>query len=198
MLILKSNKENFINIFSQAHKKNEPVIFPTDTIYGIGAFFNDEKANNKIFDLKNRDYSKPFPVLISNINQLSYLKADLSDAQLKVLNKFWPGKFTFILNTSLNYKYCVLEAKIAVRLVSNLPVADLIDYFDKPVTATSANFSGQEYDPSIKNIIKNFSNKVNYYIYQGTDNKNPSSIIDLTIPGYRIIRNSHNIKLEDL
>jgi L-threonylcarbamoyladenylate synthase len=129
---------------------------------------------------------------------LSYLKADLSDAQLKVLNKFWPGKFTFILNTNLNYKYCVLEAKIAVRLVSNLPVADMIDYFDKPVTATSANFSGQEYDPSIKNIIKNFSNKVNYYIYQGTDNKNPSSIIDLTIPGYRIIRNSHNIKLEDL
>ncbi|MBZ4672041.1 MAG: Sua5/YciO/YrdC/YwlC family protein [Deferribacteraceae bacterium] len=185
-------------MFNQAHKENEPVIFPTDTIYGIGAFFDDEKANNKIFELKNRDFTKPFPILISDFSQLEMLKIPLTNSQKLILEKYWPGRFTFLLNTRLNYSYCVLEAKIAVRMVKDLPVYEMINHFNKPVTATSANLSGQPYNPSIKSIINSFAKKVKYFLTQNDGNDKPSTIIDLTTSPFNIIRNPLNISLDQI
>ncbi|UOD34194.1 threonylcarbamoyl-AMP synthase [Deferribacteraceae bacterium V6Fe1] len=198
MLILNSNKNNFINVFFQAHLKNEPVIFPTDTIYGIGAFFDDEKANNKIFELKERDTTKPFPILISDFSQLEMLKVSITDLQKSILEKYWPGRFTFLLKTKLNYKYCVLESKIAVRMVRDLPIYEMIAHFNKPVTATSANLSRQPYKPSIKYIINTFADKVKYVLVKNDNNDKPSTIIDLTTTPFNIIRNPYNISLDNL
>jgi len=198
LLILNSDKNNFINIFYQAQIKNEPVIFPTDTIYGIGAFFDDEKANNKIFELKNRDITKPFPILISNFSQLEMLKISITDSQKNILEKYWPGRFTFLLKTKLNYKYCVLESKIAVRMVKDLPIYEMIAHFNKPVTATSANLSGEPYNPSIKYIIKSFANKIKYFLIKNDNSDKPSTIIDLTTTPFNIIRNPYNISLDNL
>lgn len=198
MLILSSNKNNFINIFKQAHLNSEPVIFPTDTIYGIGAFFDDKKANEKIFELKKRDYTKPFPVLISDLSQLELLKVTPNTRQILVLEKYWPGRFTFLFKTELRYSYCVLNSKIAVRMIGNSPLYEMIKYFNRPITATSANLSNQPYSPSVKSIIKAFSDKARYFIVQNDTSDNPSTIIDLTKEPYSIIRNPLNIKLENL
>jgi len=198
LLILNSDKNNFINIFYQARIKNEPVIFPTDTIYGIGAFFDDKKANNKIFDLKNRDFTKPFPILISNFSQLEMLKISITDSQKNILEKYWPGRFTFLLKTKLSDNYCVLESKVAVRMVANTPLSEMITYFDKPVTATSANLSGQPYKPSIKYIINTFANKIKYFLIKNDNSYKPSTIIDLTTTPFNVIRNPYNISLDNL
>lgn len=173
--------------------ENEPVIFPTDTIYGIGAFFDNAISNEKIFKFKNRDKTKSFPVIISNFAQLDLLKVSLTDSQTKVLKKYWPNNFTFILNTSLNLNYCTLYSKIAVRMVKEIPLAEMIEYFNKPVTATSANLSNSEYSSCIKEIVLTFWEKTKYFLISDNVSNKPSTIVDLTVRPYKFLRNPHNL-----
>lgn len=192
MLILRATKENAIKIFSDAGKSHEPIIFPTDTIYGIGAFFDNIDANKKIFKIKNRDKNKPFPLIISNFSQLEKLKVNISNDQDRILKKFWPGKFTFILESSLQLHYCVSEGKIAVRMTEKNYLYELIEYFDTPITATSANLSDEPYSFDKKRIIKDFKDTVCYFLYSELKSSTPSTLVDLTSKKPSFLRNPLN------
>lgn len=193
MIILKSKIDNFIKIFYKANSENEPLIFPTDTIYGIGSFFDNKISNEKIYKLKNREKTKPFPVIISDFAQLKMLEVLLTGSQKEVLKKYWPNNFTFILNTSLNLNYCVLNSKIAVRMVKDIPLALTIEHFNKPVTATSANLSNKEYSSSIEEIVLTFWDKIKYFLISADVSNKPSTIVDLTVRPYKFLRNPHNL-----
>lgn len=192
MLILKATKRNGIKIFEKGNYQNEPVIFPTDTIYGIGAFFDNIDANRKIFDFKNRDKNKPFPIIISNMKQLNKLEAEISEEHLNTLKKFWPGKFTFILNSSLEFPYCTVSSKVAVRMIEKNYLHEVIEYFDTPITATSANLSDEPYLGNPKSIIKNFKNIVTYFLYSKITDSLPSTVVDLTFKKPLFLRNPLN------
>lgn len=193
MLILRATKENAVKIFPKANKEHEPVIFPTDTIYGLGAFFDDNVANDKIFHMKNRDKNRPFPLIISNFDHLEKLKTDIPDAHKWIIKKFWPGKFTFILKTSLKLNYCTAEGKIAVRMIESGYLREVVEYFDTPLTATSANLSDEPYDNDPKNIISTFRDIVKYFLYAPLSGSQPSTVIDLTSEKPEIIRNPLNL-----
>lgn len=192
MLILKATKENAIKVFSEARKKHEPVIFPTDTIYGLGGFFDDIYSNEKIFELKKRDKTKPFPIIISNFRQLEKLKVNISNDQDEILKKFWPGKFTFILESSLQLSYCVSDGKIAVRMTEKNYLHEVIEYFDTPITATSANFSDEPYLGDLKSIMENFKDMVTYFLYSKITDSHPSTLVDLTFQKPLFLRNPLN------
>lgn len=192
MLILKATKRNGIKIFEKGNYQNEPVIFPTDTIYGIGAFFHNIDANGKIFDFKNRDRNKPFPIIISNMKQLNKLEAEISEEHLNILKKFWPGKFTFIVKSSLNFQYCTSNGKIAVRMTEKNYLHEVIEYFDTPITATSANFSDEPYLGDLKSIIENFKDTVTYFLYSKITDGLPSTLVDLTFKKPLFLRNPLN------
>ena len=70
MVIYKETYDSLVEIFNISTKENKPVIFPTDTIYGIGANIVSKKANLEIYKLKNRPSNKPFPILAGSIEQL--------------------------------------------------------------------------------------------------------------------------------
>ncbi|MCD8493169.1 MAG: Sua5/YciO/YrdC/YwlC family protein, partial [Geovibrio sp.] len=84
MLIMKADSSAFEKIFSQAGSLNEPVIFSTDTIYGIGASVRNIAANEKIYEIKGREVNKPFPVLVGSIKQVEEI-AEPSPAALNLL-----------------------------------------------------------------------------------------------------------------
>ena len=183
---------NIKEIFRQAREHHEPVIFPTDTIYGIGAPISDTTANEKIYEIKGREKNKPFPVLISNYKQANDL-AEITDFQIKIIKKLWPGKFTLILKAKKNIdSLYVLDGKIALRMPSEQWLSDLIQYTGA-ISATSANRSGIEYEPDETYILRHFSQTIKYFVINRTNDTNSSTIIDLTGNSPKIIRGEINL-----
>jgi L-threonylcarbamoyladenylate synthase len=200
MLILKADIKNSIKIFEKATYNNQPVIFPTDTIYGVGAFIDDIKSNKKIYEIKGREENKPFPILISSFKQLDLLIDQKLDAEkTKILENIWPGVFTVIFKAKTNIsELFTLNGNIAVRFININWLSNLISHFDMPLSATSANLSGYQYDNDVNKIILNFQKGINYFLFSDVKNTIPSTILDFTSEKIKFIRNPNNLKINDL
>jgi L-threonylcarbamoyladenylate synthase len=194
MLIMKADSSAFEKIFSLAGSLNEPVIFPTDTIYGIGASVRDITANEKIYEIKGREVNKPFPVLVGSIKQVEEI-AEPSPAALNLL-KNCPFPCTLVLKAKENlHPLMTLNGNVAVRLPKTEPLAGFLREYGA-VTATSANLSGIPYEGGIENMVKTFCTKVNFYLYQNNTDTSPSAIVDFTFSLPQIIRKSDIISLD--
>ena len=119
------------------------VVFPTDTVYGIGCDPYNKKSVDKIYQIKQRPKTKPFPVLAYSIDVVSEI-AEFDKDSKKIAKKFWPGPLTLILKLrdkklkeSLN-----LKEKIAIRVPNNLCLLNLLKN-SKFLVGTSANLSGE-------------------------------------------------------
>src|SRR3989344_282146 len=93
------NMEN-LNKTVKILKEGGVVIFPTDTVYGFVADATNKKGVAKIYNIKKRPKSKPLPVFVSGIKMAREV-AEIDARQVKILKKFWPGKYTFILKRKL-------------------------------------------------------------------------------------------------
>lgn len=154
-------------------------IFPTDTVYGIGCNAFDDIAIHKLFELKNRDYSKPINVLISNISMLNELVESISNKEQRLISAFWPGALTIIFNKK-NSVSDILTSDlntIGVRMPDNSITLDLIEYSGTPLATTSANISGEPAAIKTSEIYNNFNNKVDFIINGGTSNIGQASTV---------------------
>ena len=190
MLIAKANLDNAKDIFTRALEKSEPVIFSTDTIYGIGAPLSDTRANEIIFDIKGREKNKPFPVLISSLDQLKDI-AIIEDAkQAHIIENVWPAAVTLILKAKswLPALY-TLNGTIAVRMPDKDWLRGVIQKFG-PISATSANLSGKTYQTDFNTIFSTMNKYVIFYIYENYTQESSSAIVDISLPEFKIIRKS--------
>lgn len=200
MIILKANKNNFIYLIELSRHIGKPIIFPTDTIYGIGADINNINANKFIYEVKFRKLKKPFPILIGSKSQLNMLVEHITPCQHTIINKFWPGPYTFILNAKKKLNNIYKENdKVAVRFPHVKWLSEGLSEINCPVTATSANISGKSYTNDIEKIINTFKKDISLYLYDGINNSHSSTIIDISDENnIRFIRNPFNISLEDI
>jgi L-threonylcarbamoyladenylate synthase len=161
-------------------KEGGVVVFPTDTVYGFLADVSDKKAVARIYKIKKRPKSKPLAVFVKDIKMAKEL-AEISKEQEKILKKYWPGKYTFILNKK-NQK-----GTVALRIPKYKPLNNLLKKINKPLAQTSVNISGQKELNKISDIIEKFK-KQNILTVDGGNLKKsrPSKIIDLT--GERLTR----------
>jgi len=141
-LKVKCDKEG-IEKASKIAKSGGVVIFPTDTVYGIGCDPYNKKSVDRIYQIKGRPKSKPFPVLAYSIEVAAEIVEFDKDSK-KIAGKFWPGPLTLILKvkdeklkTSLH-----LEEKIAIRVPNNQCLLNLLKN-SKLLIGTSANISGE-------------------------------------------------------
>lgn len=200
MIILNATTQNGINLFRQALAENEPLVFPTDTIYGIGAPISDTTANEKIYDIKGREKDKPFPLLIGDLKQLDQaIDQELTDKQQQILKNIWPGPFTVVFKAAkdLNPLF-TLNGNVAIRLTSVEWLRDVINELDTPISATSANPSGIEYTGDMTTLIGSFKEKVNYFLIKQMQPAPPSTILNFADGEITILRNSNNLTEEDL
>jgi len=167
-----------------ALKNGAVLVCPTDTVYGLVCDAKNEKAVEKIFEIKKRDKSKSLAVFVKDID-MAKKYAEISLDQEKKLQKFWPGATTFILPAKpglspLAYK----NNTIGMRASDYDLIKNIFKEFNSPLAQTSANISGQPATGKIKEVLSQLSD-------QGTqpdivvdvgdlpENK-PSTIIDLT------------------
>lgn len=171
------------DIFLLAKKISSPVIFPTDTIYGIGAMLSDIKAQERVFEIKKRNQLSPFPILVSDIEMAKTIADidNISDSCKKLIYPSWQERTTFILNAKNNlnniYKK---DNKVAIRLSSSKYLSEIIRTIGEPITATSVNISGEKEINSFKDIYNNYLDVVSFYIYGDAVSEQSSTIIDLT------------------
>lgn len=151
-------------------KNGGVAVIPTDTIYGIVGLASSKEATERIYELKGRDKSKPFIVLISSVDDLKLLDIELDEDSRKLIQKYWPGKVSIVLQRSSD--------NLAARLPDYPELRELIKETG-PLAAPSANPEGLPPAKDIQEAINYFGDKVDYYVDGGELNSNPSTLIKI-------------------
>lgn len=149
--------ERGIKAANYSIKKGGVVVFPTDTVYGIGCNPYNKDAINKIYNIKGRDKTKQLPILGYSKNEIKEI-AIFDEKSEKIADKFWPGPLTLILKVKDKkiQESLGLQEKIAVRVPNHPCILSLLKEC-KLLVGTSANFSGQSSFNDSKGIIDVFS-----------------------------------------
>ena len=169
-------------------KEGELAIFPTDTVYGLGALINDEVGQKKIYEIKKRDANKRLACLVSSVLQAQQIALVTSDAK-KLMDLFWPGALTIILKCKKDLGTISKFDTIGLRMPNHKIALDILKE-NGPMATTSVNLSGQSplNDPVL--IEEFFGNQVDYIITEKEgDYLNVSStVIDLSKKPYLVYR----------
>jgi L-threonylcarbamoyladenylate synthase len=172
-------------------RNGKTVAFPTETFYALGVSAYNEAAIEKVFTIKGRDYTIPLPLIIEGENMLREVAAEIPAIAHPLIQAFWPGGLTLIFKASPKVP-AILTAHtgtIALRQSSH-PLARLLVAGARfPITATSANLSGNKSCSSAPEVAESLGNKVDLIIDGGqTEGLLPSTIVDLTATPPRIVR----------
>lgn len=161
-------------------KNGGVVIAPTDTLYGILASAKNKNVVNRIYKIKGRDSTKPFIILITNIDDLKYFGIKLDKKQREFMNKIWPGKVSVEIPYSVK-KFSYLHRDFgsnAFRMIGpkNKNLFNLINKVG-PLVAPSANPQGESPALNIKQARKYFGDSIDGYFCGGTRMTSPSTLI---------------------
>ena len=139
-------------------KKGEIIAMPTDTFYGLSCDPFNKNAVENLFNLKDRDKSKPLPLLISNKNDLLKFDVNFFDFE-PILDAFWPGPLTIVVKTNYDFLEGMVKSDgyVGFRVPKLKFAIDLMNLMKSPLTGTSANISGQPETKDI-NVIKDSLN----------------------------------------
>ena len=182
-------------------KKGKIVVFPTDTVYGIGTNAYNEDACKRIYEIKGRPKAKPLTVLVSDISMLREMVDDVSLIEQKLIDTFWAGPLTI----KFKKKYGVLpeivsagDEYVRIRLIDKGIVSKLIKESGVPIVAPSANISGSLTGTKIENIINELGEKVDYILdYGDIESEEVSTIVQVEGEEVIIIREG-KIKKEEI
>ena len=173
------------------------IIFPTDTVYGIGCNPYDANAVKKIYEIKSREKIKSLPVLASSIQIVKQISI-IDEFTEKIIKKYWPGPLTLILKLKdKNLKESLnLEDKIAVRIPNSVCTLKLLNKCNLLV-GTSANVSGDSSFTDPQECMKNVKN-YDVFVDGGTiTSKGESTIIEIENEKIHVIREGA-LKKEDI
>lgn len=169
-------------------KQGGIVAFPTETVYGLGANFFDENAIKKLNGIKQRPSDKPFTVHIADLGDLAKFGCDISLFGKELIEKFWPGPLTLIIDTKRS-------GKTGFRMPNNRIARELIRQSGTLIAAPSANISGHAAPTNAKDVVTQLKDGVDLVLDAGeTDLRQASTVIDLTIFPYKVVRQGAIVK----
>ena len=171
-LILNSNNLSDLARAAEILKDGGIIATPTDTIYGIAADMQNEKAVDKIYEIKKRPRCKPLVVQISDVVQLESLTPEVNKNAQILINEFWPGPLTLVFRKSRTVPNYVVSGTplVGIRLPDSSTVRAIIRSLCSQVVVTSANISGKPSLTTFEEIIDALYGKIDAII-KGTDNK---------------------------
>lgn len=186
------NKQYNINNLKESSsviKNGGLVLFPTETVYGIGADGLNSEAVKKIFIAKGRASDNPLILHVSNIDMVDTIAKDITTLEKQLMENFFPGPLTIILKRKDNVPDIVTGGldTVGIRMPSNKIAHDLIELSGTPIAAPSANISGRPSGTNIKDIFDELNDRVDY-ILDGGETK-----IGLESTVIRVIENEIHI-----
>ena len=187
-----SNSESWESIIAKTQKvlKGGGVIaFPTDTFYGLGANPYNTKAVDKIYSIKGRDPEKPLLLLIDSILKLDSLVDEISEASAKLIESFWPGPLTMLFKPNQTIPKNITTGLIGIRQPGNLITRKILAGLNYPLTAPSANISGEDPTTTAEQVKDSLGNKVDLILDGGIcRGGEPSTLVDTTQTPVRLVR----------
>jgi len=180
-------------------RKGKVVVFPTDTVYGIGADAYNRDAVQRIFEIKERDSGKPLQVLIARKSELRHITSLRSDMLDRIVSRFMPGTLTLVLpamedfpkwvSSERDYASGLPRRTVGVRMPANPIALKLIECFGAPVAATSANMSGYPDPRNADEVLKYLDGRFDLLIDGGaTPDSVPSTVFDISVNPPVILR----------
>lgn len=182
-----TNTTNYIKLKQPAKiiRNGGIVLFPTETVYGIGTNGLNETAIKKLFKIKQRPLNKPISLLVNSIDMINKIAKDITEIEYSIIKEFFPGPLTIVLKKK-DIVPNILTANgntVGIRMPSNDIALKLIEYTGFPIATSSANISSQPSGTRLQDIIKDFDGKADYFIDGGPSKIGLSSTVVQVIDG---------------
>jgi tRNA threonylcarbamoyl adenosine modification protein (Sua5/YciO/YrdC/YwlC family) len=170
-------------------KIGKVVVFPTETVYGLGCDALNYQAVQRIYGIKKRNKKKHLPLMFSDFKSLSRF-VDLTAFQESIIKKFSPGPITYIVNRKRNIKLKLFfPEKIAVRIPNCKTTLRMLNGLKSPIVATSLNIANKKEITNFTQINKYIRNKVDHIICNNSEvNGISSTIIDISDDKIKLVR----------
>ena len=181
-------------------EKGELVVFPTETVYGIGADAFNGQACKKIFEAKGRPSDNPLIAHVSDLEMLKTCVGEINDIEKRLIEAFMPGPFTLILEkkTSIPKEVTAGLDTVAIRMPDNKIANTIIKKFGKPIAAPSANKSGKPSGTKIEDIKEELEKSVSAFIDGGDTEIGLESTVVRVIDNVPVILRPGAITKEDI
>ncbi len=183
--------EEGLQIAAELIREGEVVVFPTETVYGLGANAFDKNAVRKIFEVKGRPMDNPLIVHIADTKQVDELACDVSPAARKVMQAFMPGAITVIVKKSpiIPDEVSAGLATVGIRFPSHPVAQAFIKACGVPIAAPSANTSTKISPTTAEHVFEDLNGKVRVILQGGScDVGIESTIVDMTADTPTILR----------
>ena len=178
-------QERLINQVVDELKKGAVIIYPTDTVYGMGCDIYNAKAIEKICQIKGvKAEKRSFSFICSDLSNISEYARNISTPTFKLMKRTLPGPFTYILNASSQVPKILQKKKktIGIRIPDNKIVLQIIEKLGNPIITTSLKIDDDilEYPTDPELIYEDYQNKLDSVIDGGFGSMSPSTVVDCT------------------
>ncbi len=172
------------------------VALPTETVYGLVGDLFSKKAVTKIYKIKGRNSTKPLPIFVPNIETVLKYVEKIPNSAYKLMNEFWPGPLTVILNKKRGLNLPFETSTLGFRIPNHpVPLALLKEY--GALVSTSANISDKKDALNAEEVKEYFNGEIDLILDGGpTIFKVPSTVIDCTGHSPKMIREGKITKKE--
>jgi len=186
-LIIKINPENpeksVLQKAAELLRQGGIVVYPTDTLYGLGASITSKEAMDRLFRIKGRGKERPVSLMINSIEQLTRITGPLKPEELRLTEILFPGKITLITPVRRKVEIRKMEHlhRIGFRIPDYQLCHSLVKLNGAPITTTSANIAQQKNLNTVQEIAEVFENQVDLLIDAGPVRSNfGSSVLDIS------------------
>lgn len=196
----KKPETDLIRIASNVIRKGGLVAFPTETVYGLGADALNSNAVAKIFGAKERPADNPMIIHVARKDDVYRLAEQIPDKAEKLMDEFWPGPLTLILQRSTMVPHITVASMdtVAIRMPDNKVALALIDESDTPIAAPSANRAGKPSPTTAQHVIDDLAGRIDVVLDGGPTRVGvESTVVDMTTRVPQILRPG-GISLEEL
>ena len=183
-MILQINPDNpqqrFVTKVVESLREGGVIAYPTDTTYGIGCSIENKRGIERIYLLKQREKKKPFSFICADLSEVAHY-ARVSNYAFRILKRFLPGPYTFVLEaTSIVPDLLLTRQKtVGIRIPDNRICSDIVKELGKPIITTSANRSGDEPIGDPYMVERELGNELDMVIDGGFLPADVSSIVSL-------------------
>ena len=182
----------------EALNNHQVIAFPTETVFGLGVFYDDKDAYELLNKIKRRKEDKPYTMMLSKVEDIDKY-AVVNAKYQKLINKFMPGSLTILVKSKDNVPGYVTHDTgiIGIRIPSNKEALDLLNYVKKPLLVPSANRADQSPAHTCEEVVAIFGDEIPVVVPGKIESGEPSTIVDLTGEELKVIRKGP-IPLEEL
>ena len=173
----------------EALNDHQVIAFPTETVFGLGVFYDDEKAYNLLNQIKRRKEDKPYTMMLSKVEDI-FKYAIVDNRYLNLIKKYMPGSLTILVNSKDNVPNYVTHntGVIGIRIPTNEEALTLLEYVKKPLLVPSANRADQTPAHTSEEVVAIFGDEVKVVVPGQIQSGEPSTIIDLTGEEIKLVR----------